>query len=211
MIQIKLRSTDSNPRTFDHEGKETKCNRDCWNSGFFTVDRGQIEESEGIWVGQLQQCSLYSLCSSRSKGTVDVWRKDSWILAYVHVPCSWTLSFRTICCYIFLLRQPGSTLNVPLNTSGLATRYRYAASQRICSFLLIWIYRFYWNGDEPSTSNFSVCKYISRLEFLSSKNTKLDVYQNIIFVICIAKLLQIWNLFNTFFQRSTCIILHKSK
>lgn len=113
---------------------------------------------------------LYSLCSSRSEGTVDVWSKDSWILAYVHVPCSWTLSFRIICCYIFPLRQPGSTLNVPLNTSGLATRYRYAASQRTCSFLLIWIYRFYWNGDEPSTSNFSARKYISRLEFLSNKN-----------------------------------------
>lgn len=39
MIQIKLRSTDSNRRMFDHEGKETKCNRDCWNSGFFSGQR----------------------------------------------------------------------------------------------------------------------------------------------------------------------------
>lgn len=171
MIQIKLRSTDSNRRMFDHEGKETKCNRDCWNSGFFSGQRANRAKRVDLGRSIATMLFVQSLCSSRSKGTVDVWWKDSWILAYVHVPCSWTLSFRTICCYIFLLRQPGSTLNVPLNTSGLATRYRYAASQRICSFLLIWIYRFYWNGDERSTSNFSVCKYISRLEFLSSKNT----------------------------------------
>lgn len=168
MIQITLRSTDLSLPMFDHRGKEIKYNRDCWNSGFFTVDRRQTERSGSV---DCNNTLLYSLCSSRSKGTIDVCSKDSWILAYVHVPCCWALSFHTICCYIFPLRQPGSTLNVPLNTSGLATRYRYTASQRICSFLLIWIYRFYWNGDEPSTSNFSVCKYISRLEFLSNKST----------------------------------------
>lgn len=100
MIQITLRSTDLSLPMFDHRGKKIKYNRDCWNSGFFTVDRRQTERSGSV---DCNNTLLYSLCSSRSKGTIDVCSKDSWILAYVHVPCSWALSFH------LLLHFPPST------------------------------------------------------------------------------------------------------
>lgn len=57
MVQIRLRSTDSSLPMFDHKGKEIKCNRDCWNSGFFAGDK----PSKAIWVGRLQQCAFVQL------------------------------------------------------------------------------------------------------------------------------------------------------